>query len=507
MDANKRIVFNTGVIYVKLIISSIIGLFTSRIILHALGVDDYGLYTVIGGIVSFMNILAVTMVTATNRFISVEIGKGENGDINRVFSLMLSIHIALALFLLVVGETLGLYYVNHYLNVESTKLSDARFVLHFSLITTALSIITVPYHGLIVARERFLFTSVVEVTSLILKLLLVYALFLFTEYRLRLFTIILLILNIVTYVLYVSYCKNKEVGLKFKFIKNKEEYKEVFGFVWWSLFGATSFIGKEQGAAMIINSFFGTSLNAAFGLASQINRYAMMFTKGLSQAATPQIMKSYGAHDSQRSLNLVYTISRISTLIMLIMVLPLILCMDSILKIWLGVPPEYTSIFAQFMLINTMVTMLGAGFDACIQSTGQIKANEIFTSIIYLSILPIIYVSYKMGLPPYMNVVVMPFLSLAIRLMQVFIMRKLTDFKFSHYLRLTFMPSLLVAISSFVPMYILRMYFNQSLLHTLIFIVICIVWALICIAIFGMSKREREMLKVSINNMVHRTHK
>lgn len=492
MNDNKRIVFNTGVIYIKLIFSALIGLYTSRVILQTLGADDYGLYSVVGGVVTFLNVVGTTMISVSNRYIAVELGKGNDGNPNRIFNTVLVIHITLAIGLLIIGELLGLFYVNNYLNVLPSKIYDARFVLHVSLVTTALSIITVPFNGLIIAREKFVFTSIVELSTLLMKLGLVVILSYSDGNRLRLFALIMALVSVITQITYQIYCHlHDKTIIKWKFNKNKADYNGIFGFAWWSLLGAIAYVGKEQGAAMIINFFFGTILNAAFGLATQINRYAMMFTKGLSQAAVPQIMKSYGAGDSNRTLNLVYTISRISTLIMLIIVIPLCLCMDDILIIWLKTPPEYTSIFSVFMLINALVSMVGAGFDACIQSTGNVKKNEIYSSVIYLSLLPVIYVMYKMGMPPYMNVVILPFLSLGIRIMQICILQKITAFDFGTFCRKSFIPSFTTLIFAITPLAVLRLFMDHSIVSTLILVSISVFWSATCVVLLGMRKDER----------------
>ena len=443
------------------------------------------------------------MVSVSNRFIAVEIGKGENGNPNRIFNTVLSIHIALALVFIVIGGLFGSYYVNNFLNVLPEKISDALFVLYISLGTTALSVITVPYNGLIIAREKFTFVSIIELLHLLIKFGLVLLLAYSDGNRLRLFTLIVAFVSVFNQVAYQAYCyiHDREI-IKWNFNRRRDEYKSVFGFTGWSLFGAVAYVGKEQGAALIINYFFGTILNAAFGLASQINRYAMLFTKGLSQAAVPQIMKSYGSGDTNRSLNLVYIISRISTMIMLIISLPLMFCMDEILVLWLKTPPEYTTIFSVFMLINAVVAMLGAGFDACIQSTGNIKKNEIGVSVIYLSILPIIFILYKMGMPPYMNVVVMPILTLAMRVMQLYIMRDLASFSITTYLKKTLFPSLIVIIVSAMPLVFLRIVFGHSLLHTLLFMLVCILWTVLCVTLWGVRKDERQRILAFVSSKI-----
>lgn len=503
MNDNKRILYNTGIIYIKLILSAFLGLFTSRIVLQALGADDYGLYSVVGGIVSFLNIIGITMVSVSNRFIAVEIGKGEEGNPNRIFNTVLSIHIALAIGLLLIGGIAGTYYVNNYLNVLPGKIPDALFVLYVSLFTTALSLFTVPYNGLIIAREKFTFVSVIELLNLLIKFGLVVLLSYSDGNRLRLFAIAIAIVTIFSQVAFQTYCHVHDSNIiRWKFNNRKDEYKSIFGFTGWSLFGAVAYIGKEQGAAMVINYFFGTILNAAFGLASQVNRHAMMFTKGLSQAAVPQIMKSYGAGNTSRSLNLVYTISRISTMIMLIISMPLMFCMDEILVLWLKTPPEYTTIFSIFMLINAVVSMLGAGFDSCIQSTGNIKKNEIWVSIIYLSIIPIIFLMYKIGLPPYVNVIVMPILTIVIKIMQLFLMQELASFSIPTYLRTTLLPSVKVIVFSTTPLILLRMFLGHSIMSSLVLFIVCFIWTAISVTIWGVKKEERSRIVAFVSSKI-----
>lgn len=495
MNDNKRIILNTGVLYVKLILTTIIGLVSSRIILNALGANDYGLYSVVGGIVTFLNVIGTTMVSVSYRYLAVELGKGNQGNANKVYNTVYMIHLVLAVCLVFIGETLGLYYVNNILNVVDSKVADAQFVLHVSLLTTAISVMSVPANGLIIAREKFLFTSLTEIGVAIMKLGLVIALGYYLGNRLRAFALIMGVVTLVTRIAYVIYCRRKDATIiKWHFNKCWKDYKEIFSFAWWSLFGAIAVIGKEQGAAMIINFFFGTALNAAFGLASQVNRYVITFTNSLNQAAVPQIMKNYGGGNQERSLNIVYVITRISTLILLVMVVPLLFCMDDILKIWLKEVPEYTTIFASWMLINGFVMVLGSGFDPCIQSTGNIRKNEIGYGLINLALLPIIYVLYKMGCPSYANVIVLPFLSLITRIFQIYILKRQTEFKFATYFKKSIIPSFSTLIVAVIPLFALRLIWGHTIIHTIEFIIIGVCWTAFSIWLVGIKKNEKQIL-------------
>lgn len=495
MGENGRLLLNTGVLYIKLILTTIVGLVCSRIILNALGASDYGLYTVVGGIVTFLNVIGTTMVSVSYRFLAIELGKGETGNPNKIYNTVYIIHLVLAAFLIIIGETLGLYYVNNLLIVAENKLSDAQFVLHVSLLTTAISVMSVPANGLIISREKFLFISLTEVGVTLMKLVLVIALSHFVGNRLRAFALIMALVSIVTRVAYVIYCRKNDLQIiKWHFNKCWKDYKEVFSFAWWSLFGAVAMIGKEQGAAMIINFYFGTTLNAAFGLASQVNRYVLTFTNSLHHAAVPQIMKNYGGGNAERSLNIVYMITRLSTLVLLIIVIPLLFCMEDILKIWLTDVPEYTNIFASWMLVNGFVMTLGSGFDPCIQSTGDIKNNELGYGFINLSLLPIIFILYRLGFPPYVNVIVASFLSLMTRLFQIYIMKRQTEFKFSIYFRKSLLPIIATVMLTSIPLYLLRILIGHSLKETMLFLTIGAIWTLFSIWLVGIKKNEKHTI-------------
>lgn len=491
---NKRIAVNTVILYAKLIINIVVSFVAARLVLNALGASDYGLYNVVGGIVAMLNTIGTSMVATSYRYMAVELGKKEEGNPNKVYNTVFIIHLFLALLLLVLGETIGVYYINHYLNVDPNKIPDALFVLHLSLLTTAFAVITVPTNGLIIAREEFLFTSIVETISALLKIGFVIALIHMEGNKLRLYAIFLAICQFIIPLCYQIYCRltDREI-IRWKVNKNWQDYKDVFSFAIWILFGAMAVVGKNQGAALIINSFFGTVLNAAFGLANQVSYAFGQFTSNLRQAFIPQIMKNQNSNE-ERSINLVYAISRYSYLTMNIFAIPLLLCMRGVLELWLGTPPEYTEVFVDFMLISGMISNLGAGFDASIQATGKVRKNQIGYSIINLMLLPIIFVLFKVGFPPYINVVVMVFLSIITLIFQIWIMTGLTSFDVKTYIQLTIIPSLNSTAVAFIPLYILHLIIPESTIWVLVFLVIAVIWTVFSLYIYGISRSEKQMV-------------
>lgn len=491
---NKRIALNTVVLYAKLIITTIISFVLSRLVLDALGASDYGLYNVVGGIVSLLNILGTSMVATSYRYMAVEIGKGDAGNPNKVYNTVLVIHIVLALFLLIVGESLGVFYVNHYLNVDPTKIPDALFILHLSLLTSAFAVITVPMNGLIIAREKFIFTSVVETLSVIAKLVLVLLLINIDGNKLRMYAIILAFIQFSIPASYQIYCRVKDsIVVKWSFNKNWADYKDVFSFATWILMGAVACVGRTQGATMIINLFFGTVLNAAYGIAVQVSSAASQFTNTLRQAAVPQIMKNQET-DESRSMALVYAITRYSFLCMSIIAIPLLFRLHQILKLWLGTPPEFTSIFIRLMLITSLVSNLGAGFDASVQASGHIRTYQIGYTIIMLSLLPIVYILYKVGCPPYFNEVVALVLTVVLLLFQCRMMKRLTSFSYKVYFSRTIVPCILVAIMAILPSAVLDVILDDGICASVIFVIVSMIWTAVSIYICGFNVKEKHVI-------------
>lgn len=496
---NKRIVLNTSVLYIRLILSVLIGLYASRLLLQALGADDYGLYNVVGGLVVMMNLLGTSMIATSYRYIAVELGKGETANPNKVYNTLFVIHVVMALILLLLGETLGVYYINHYLNIDVLKIDDALFVLHVSMFTSAINVITVPAQGLIVAREKFIYTSLLEIICAFIRLLLLLWLVDYLGNRIRCYAVIMAVYSIILNIGYNAYCWFKELDIiKWRFNNCFTDYKEVFQFSIWMFIGALACVGKNQGTAIILNLFFGTLINASFGIASQINEYANMFVKNLTQATNPQIMKSSSEGNDERSLSLVYSISRFSFLIMLLPVAPLMMNIDFILKVWLNEPPLFTNILVIYLLINGLISCLNSGFDAKIQATGKVKANQIGYTLINFSLFPLMWIAYKFHSPVYICTFIMILLSIITILFQCVIMRQLTDFKYSVFFSKTILPALKTSFMAFFPLiFIANLITMDTVIIQLLFFIICLIWTIISIYYVGLMKNERELINQS----------
>ena len=504
MDANKRIAFNTSILYVKLIFSIIVGLYTSRLILQALGASDFGLYSVVGGLVTLLNTIGITMTSTSYRYISVEIGKGKNGNINKVYNTIFVIHLFLAVMLLLVGGVFGTWYVNNYLNVAATKIPDALFVLYASLLTVSFTIISVPSNGLIIAREKFLFTSSVEILQSLLKLAVIVSFLVdYGGNRLRLYAIIMAFAQLIQPVTYTVYCLIKEKRVtRWAFNSHWNDYKEIIVFTWWLLLGAVCVLGNNQGAAVVINLFFGTVVNAAYGIALQVQNYIFMFVRNLVQATTPQIMQNYSSGNEERSLMLVYKISKYCFLVMLIIGVPVIISINEILHLWLGDVPRFTGIFVSFLLVNGLIICLNSGFDSLIQASGKIKKNQIGYSLINISLIPIIYILYKCGCPCYINVIIMILLSFSTIVFQCYIMKQVSRFKINDYLKATIIPCFVTAtLASFA--FILKFKNPTTDFYTLVAnSLLAVLWVSFSVILLGLNKVERIKFRNIIVNKI-----
>lgn len=506
MNDNKTIAINTIVLTIKLVITILCGFIVSRLILRALGADNYGLYNVVGGIVGMLALISTSMVATTYRYIAVERGKGNDGNPQKIYSTLMLIHAVLAALLIIVGEPIGAYYIYNFLNVTNASLADAHFVFIFSLIATFFTIIAVPSNGLLIAEEKFLPISIIEIIRTLLNVVIAYFLLDYVGNRLRLYALLMAVLTIGNRIAFQLYCQYKYPQIvKFKLNKNKQDYKEILSFTGWTLLGASAVIGRTQGVAIVINLFFKNSINAAFGVANHIGQAALQFTNTLRQSVTPQIMKNQ-EENSARSLNLVYAMSRYTYLIMLIISVPLLLCMDTVLAFWLGADdvPPLTSIFASILIIDGMISNLRSGFDASIQATGKIKKNQIGYTIINLSIIPIVYILYIIGLPAYINVIVAVILTIVTVIFQAFIMRELTAFTFRDYWAKTLFPSLITSLCAFVPLILLRFYINDNSYFVCVFIITAIIWSVISIFLFGITKNERVQIILYVNKKLNR---
>ena len=326
MSQNKTLAKNSLLLYFRLIVVTIVGLITTRIVVRNLGVSDYGLYNVVGSIVVMMNFLNTVMVSTTYRYIAYELGKGKEGNVNKIFNISFSIHLALILIVILLAETLGIWYIRNYLNINPNKLHDAIFVFRFSILATVINIFSIPFQGLVTALEKFSVKAIIEILRSVVKLIFVILLAYYLGNKLRFYSVLMAIATVIPSFLFIIYCTKKyPLFTKIKVQRDVPKYKEMLGYSGWIMIGAAASVGKNTGTPIIVNYFFGTILNAAYSIANQINNFLILFTQGLTEAAIPQITKNFSGGNNKRVLNLAAYISKYSFLLLLLPALPILL--------------------------------------------------------------------------------------------------------------------------------------------------------------------------------------
>lgn len=501
MEGNKLIATNTVILYFRLIITSVIGLFASRYIFKGLGADDFGLYSVVGSIVVMMAFINTVMISTTYRYLAFEMGRNDKVAVNKVFNISLVIHIVLAIIILLFTEIIGVYYVRNFLNINPDRVSDAVFVLRFSIYATVFSILSIPFQGLITALEKFSVRASIEILRSILSLLTAITILNFIGNRLRLYAVLMTLMTIISSLLFIVYCyiKFKDI-VKWKFQKEKNKYKEMIGFSSWILIGAAASVGQRSLSAIIINSFFGTLLNAAYGIANTVNSIVSQFAGSLGQAAIPQITKNFSSGNNDRSVMLTAYISKYTVFLMLILSTPILLETKFLITLWLGEVPPYTIIMSQLIIVNTLITGLGAGLPALIQATGKIKWFQIILAGTSLLSLPIAYVLFKHGYPPYYIIITFIFTAVINVIVRQILLRKIIRFDTVFFLKTSYLRILYVSLS-ITPLFFLTIYFNEGMLRFISSSTLSVIYLIISIFIFGLDKKEKTKIALTINTL------
>ena len=497
MNGNRRIAINSIIIFIRLCFVSLITVILSRVVLDALGASDFGLYNVVGGIVLLLSVLNSSMASTTYRYLAFELGKGAEGDTNKVFNTSIVIHICFAAIIIVIGIPIGNIYIYNFLNVPQDRISDACFVFHLSVIAAAINTILVPFQGLLVAYEKFYANAIIDIITNLIKLGVI-LLFIYSDTnRLRLYSIIMLGYTIVSCFAYVYYCwqKHRDVIL-FHFHRNKALYKEMLSFSGWTLFGAVANVGKTQGSAVVINYFFGTLVNAAYAIAHQVEVFVLMFARSLNTAAVPQTTKSYSGGDESHSIYLTSYVCKYTFLLMAFISFPLLIEMDFLLDLWLKEVPQGASVFCKFIILANLLGCLGEGIPNLINASGRIKAYQIVVHSVLISGLPIACVFYYFGGNMYTIVIVFCVISLINSFVKLAMLRRVVKFDVFSFMKISHFRIFLMAIPLSLFYYIKVEYvFPQSFWGHVAILFLGMFLFIIIVAFLGLDESEKAKVK------------
>jgi O-antigen/teichoic acid export membrane protein len=503
MKASNKVVFNTGITYARAVFTSVISLYSIRLILNALGAEDFGLYNVIGGMVAMLAFLNAAMTTATQRFISFNLGKGEIEKVKMVFANSVILHFFIGLVLVIGIELVGVYLINNQLKIPPEKITVAIYILHFVVASTFVTVISVPFDAVINANENFLFLAVVNIINSLFKLAIAFSIFLFSDDRLFYYGLLTMVSAIVIRIIKRSYSKKKYKECNVNILKayDYNEMKGIGAFAGWSLFGSLCSLARNQGVAVVLNLFYTTVVNAAYGIAHQVNSQIMFFSQTMMSAMRPQIMKSEGANDRERMIRLSLTANKFSFYLFTFFAIPLFFEMPFILKLWLKNVPEYTVEFCRSIILLTMMNQINMGLMTAVQAIGKVKVYQVVAGGIQLLTLPIGYIFLKLGYPPYSIILVSFILESISTVFRVFYFKYLTGYSAYKYFKNVLLNSFLSMIPVILVVYYVQNQFSNNWLNLILVCVCAMLTYVISIYFIGLGKNDKYMIKQLIKTL------
>lgn len=492
--ANKRIAKNTVYMYIRLVTMMVVGLYISRLALEILGVSDYGLFAVVGGVLGIFTFISGSLASATSRFFNVEMGKVD-GDVNASFNINLVLHVGLAILVFVLAETIGLWYVYHHLNIAEGKLGDAVFVYQVCMLTACLGIINTPYQSLLTAHERFRFMAILDIVNSLVRLGAILLLSLAPSGGLRWYSIIFSLTTLTTFVAYhwVAYIEWRNI-IKWRWVRGWEHYKGVLAFNNWNMLATMSYMANSSGADLLLNAFFGTTMNGAFAISKTVKQSIASFTGNFDSASAPQIIQSYAAHDVKRYTYLCNKIGRINLLAFEFLCFPLLIELDFVLHLWLGKVPEGAYGLTYLSIIQGGIALTCGGIFNLINASGRIKWFKINVSFFFLICIPIGYVWLKMGGAPYTLLILFIVADVLQRVVQLVLLRTLLHFDAWQYAKEAYGRPLLIAVIAIIGFVLHSQLQMETSMEKVATIVVCTLCTMVMIYFIGLTSDERHQI-------------
>jgi len=490
-ENNKRIAKNALILSIRMLLTMIISLYTVRLLLNVLGVVDYGVYNVVGGIVVMISILSNTLGAASQRFFAIEIGRDNLLQLKRTFSLSLTIYIILTLIVLLLAETVGFWFLNAKMVIPLERIDAANWIFQFSIFSFIFNILSIPYASVIIAREDMTVFALISVIDVVFKLVIVYILTICVIDKLKLYAVLILVETIIITLLNIIICRRKYNESRFQIYWDKGLFKTLISFSSWNLFGATASVLNSQGVNILLNLFFGPVVNAARGIAYQVSSAVNQFVMNLQTSVNPQITKYYAVNDKKQMMFLVLKSSKFSYFLFFILSMPVLLETNYILELWLKKVPDYVVLFTRLVIINALIDSLSYSLQTVALATGEIKRYQIIVGGMMLLNLPISYMFLRLGFAPEVTIYVSIMISVVCLFLRTWILKKIISFSFRDFFRLVILVITIVSIvAQIIPMCII-LQMESSLIR---FILICstsVMSSLISIYFLGINVNER----------------
>jgi O-antigen/teichoic acid export membrane protein len=472
-NSNKTIAKNTLFLYLRQLVTMAVSLFSTGIVMRELGVQDYGIYNVVGGLVVLFSILQSAMAVGTQRFLNFEMGKGNTENVRDVFCISLIIYIAIAALVLVLCETVGLWYLNTKMDIPADRTFAAHCVFQASIITCILSITQTPYMAVIIANEKMGTYGYLGIGESIIRFLLILLLLVVPCDKLIFYAIINLSVGVLFRILYMIYCRRTFPECTFRIPKNKALYKDILSFSGWSLFARIAYVGRDQGGAIIVNKFFGVILNASMAVAMNVNSSVSSFVNNFQTAYRPQLVKSYAAGDYPRLVQLFFTSSKMSVFLMSLLSVPVIINIEYILSLWLGNVPDKSGLLISILMVDSFISAMFAPFWMTIFAMGNIRKYQIMEGALILLNVPLMYIAFKAGLAIEWMYIIRIIVMVTLFMYAIHYMRNKIDFPLRRYIMEIISPSIIVLCLPYAIVYLCGQYFagfEKLVITTILFV-------------------------------------
>lgn len=491
-NSNTRIAQNTLALYCRMLLNMVVVFYTSRVVLSILGVEDFGIYNVVGGVVNLFTFLNTAMSSATQRFFAFEIGHKSGGDrISKVFSTSLNIHLLIAVLIFLLGETLGLYFLNTCLVIPSDRFIAANCVYQCSIVSCCIGVMALPYNAIVISYERMAVFAYISIFDVVLKLLVVYLLYITVFDKLIIYALLLLIVSLITPSVYVLYCRKNFPETKYQCVKDKTLFKEMSNFAGWNLFGNIAYMGFTQGINILLNIFFGPAANAARGVAVQIQNAIGQFSRNFQIAVNPQITKNYAVGDLSTMHSLLFRSSKLSFFLLFIISLPALLQAEKILSWWLVEVPDHTVSFFKIIICIAMIDVLANPMNISAQATGNIKKYQIIEGGTLLLIVPISYIILKLYHVPEIVFVVHLLIALLVQCIRIYLLKQMIHLSIKKYICNVVFRIFIVSFMYFITMYTVHIICPTLFDNFFICTLFSLITSGLFVMVLGLTKSEK----------------
>jgi O-antigen/teichoic acid export membrane protein len=504
---NRRIVKNTLMLYFRQMLIMLVNLYAVRVVLNTLGAEDYGIYTVVAGVITMFSSLSGSISSASQRYFAFEIGRNNYEQLKKTFSLCLTIYMLIGVLIVLLAETIGIWFVNHKLIIPDNRMNAARWIYQFALVSFLLTMITIPYMASIIAHEDMTIYAYVSIVEAILKLVIIFFLRLFSIDKLVIYGILICTVTFINTTIYRTICIKKYKECRFIFYWDYKLFKELTSYIGWNLLEQISTVLKNHGINILLNIFFGPIINSAKNIAMQVYSGVNTFAGHFTASMRPPIIKSYARDEYNKMFVLTFSNAKLSYLLLLILLIPIVFETPYILELWLKDVPDFTVIFIRLMSLDILIISISRALDVAIQATGKIKLAQILISSIFFFSLPVSYLMLILGMPSYSVMIVSLVLSVLVLIVRLFILKNSLNFSIVKFIAFVLFRIFIITIMvSVIPLFFV-LYVDAGFMRLFLMIILNTVFVIVCIYFIGLTRDEQYIIKAFIHQFFRKLRK